>query len=97
MTKTSSRKTTTSRISEIWLRGIKEQEVRVKFEEAVRFNIESSVTKRLKQILLEAKEIILKQERKQYNTPSWAFEQAHRNGYLEALQLIDDLLTVREN
>jgi hypothetical protein len=86
-----------SRISEIWLRGIKEPEIRTKFEEAVRFNIESSVTKRLKQILLETKEQVLRQERKQYDTPSWAFEQAHRNGYLEALQLIEDLLTVREN
>lgn len=84
----------------IWTQNLKTQEEKEIFANQVL--AARPVLERLSQLLDEKETQLERSERslKAYDRPNWAFEQAHKNGYLSSLQNVRDLLNLdqqREN
>ena len=73
-----------------WTQHIPEKEEKEKFAKSV---LSSLPLRRLKQILLEELEALDRPTEADYESPSWAYLQAHRNG---RVQQIRSLLTMLE-
>ena len=79
----------TDKVKIVWLSHLKTDQERDSFKNQILANYD--VWERLKGILQdkdEAKEMTYKD----YDSPAWAYKQAHANGYREALFEIYDLL-----
>ena len=76
------------RISTVWLAGTP-KEYHDKLTGSVNIILEDKVIQRLREILLE--KIETKETIFNYDTPNWAYRQAHNNGYVEAM---NEVLTI---
>lgn len=79
-----------NKISTLWLTHIKDKEEREKFKSYIASS--SGVLERLSDIIegkLSTREVFKEED---YKDPSWAYECADRNGYLRALNEINELL-----
>lgn len=78
----------------IWLKHLSDPDHRENLEKTIRNN--SVLFKRVLDILAEMEQSILSEERTktQYETPSWAYLQAHKNGSLETLKKLKDLFSL---
>lgn len=90
-----------ARISAAWTRTIPAHNTNLKekFTEAVKLQMESSVFKRLQQILDEELKELDRSEigEDSYVNSDWSHRQAHRNGKRQALLLLRELITKRED
>lgn len=77
----------------IWTQHLKDQDKKDNFEQALRND--TLVLGRLQEILDIKIEELESQETKleDYENPSWAAKQAHRNGYKAGLKFVEDLLS----
>lgn len=77
----------------IWFKHISDPDKKTDFEKLLRNSTLS--LGRLREIIRELKEALHKTERSSsvYESPSWAFQQAHINGMLQAYSNIDQLLS----
>lgn len=75
-----------------WVKNLKDEQQRSDFEYLVRNS--TQVLTRLKEILVEKEQGILSQDLaiQDYDSPSWGYKQAHRNGQRSALKQITDLI-----
>lgn len=79
----------------VWTKNIKDPEAKVRFENSLVGS--RQVLDRLKEILSEIETTDLdrsEMEPKSYESPSWAFRQAHKNGFRQAIHLIDKIITI---
>ena len=77
-----------------WTKHISDKDEKAAFEKEIRSSVE--VLRRLKK-LLEDKEATLERSELDptaYNSPSWAYLQAHKNGYRSALNHLKQLCTL---
>ena len=81
-----------SKLATVWTQGVKEQKQREDFETTVRNS--TVALGRLYEILEEQEKSIMSQSSlsSDYSQTDWAFKQAHRNGQLETLRKIKELL-----
>ena len=78
----------------VWTKHLKTQEEKEQFQKLLLGN--KQILKVLKKILDE-KDLSLERSEntlESYNTPSWAFKQAHKNGYRSCLEAIKDLINL---
>lgn len=79
-----------------WTKGM-DAEKKEKFELLLR---NSTITlSRLRKILRDRRNSLEASERtpKIYDTPSWAYMQAHNNGFRQGLKYVEDLLSFMDN
>ena len=78
----------------IWTKNLKTNEERENFHNQVLSA--KPVLDRLNQLLKEKEESLERSERSltAYETPNWAYTQAHKNGYYSALQYLKDTLNL---
>lgn len=76
----------------IWTQNLKTDEEKVNFQSTLRGS--KPVLTRLAEIIEHKRSDLSRSERslKTYLNPSWAYEQAHKNGYDSALKNIQELL-----
>lgn len=77
------------KIKLVWLSGLKTEEEKASFKQALLSRVD--LWDKMREIIedkLESKEM----HYKDYDNASWAYKQAHANGYKEALTEIYDLL-----
>lgn len=81
-----------SNLQMVWTRHLKDPKKKKDFEQYLRND--TLVLGRLQEILKERyKDLEYSEERdSDYDSPSWAYKQAHRNGYKTALNFVNDLL-----
>jgi hypothetical protein len=79
----------------IWFQDIKNKEEQEQFKN----NVLSSkiVLDKLKQIVYTKVKMGERTTSNDYDSPSWAYRQADKIGYLRALKEIEDILTVDEH
>lgn len=81
------------KLYKVWTDNLKDPDEKERFEQALRND--TLVLGRLQEILdiklteLESQEIKLAD----YDSPSWAAKQAHRNGYKAGVKFVEDLLS----
>lgn len=79
----------TDKVKLVWLSHLQDKEEKEKFKQAILSR--QDIWDRLKHIVedrVEAKEM----NYDDYDSPSWAYKQAHANGYKEALLELYDIL-----
>ncbi len=79
----------TDKVKLVWLSHIQDKEEKERFKQAILSR--QDIWDRLKHIVedrVEAKEMHFDD----YDSPSWAYKQAHANGYKEALLELYDIL-----
>lgn len=79
----------------IWTKNIKDPEEKVRFENSLIGS--RHVINRLKEILKEIEEEDLDRSEidpKVYDSPSWSHKQAHKNGFRQALRIVDTIITL---
>lgn len=78
----------------VWTQNLKTQEEKDIFTNQVL--AARPVLERLSQMLDEKESQLERSERslKAYESPNWAYAQAHKNGYLSSLQSVRDLLNL---
>ena len=81
-----------SNLQMVWTKHLKDQKKKQDFELALRND--TLVLGRLQEILEERFKDLEYQEMKMedYHNPSWAYKQAHQNGYKAGLNFVKDLL-----
>lgn len=81
-------------LSTIWTQGL-DKETRDSFTQTVFSNYDNPVLIRLKEIVAMKKKALEIAERKPdvYNDISWSHKQAHNNGTLYALTMLEDILS----
>jgi len=80
---------TTDKVKRVWISHLRDEEEQTKFKQALLSR--QDIWDRMKAIIedrVEAKDMTYDD----YDSPSWAYKQAHANGYLEALREIYDIL-----
>lgn len=79
----------------IWFQDIKDKEVQEQFKK----NVLSSkiVLDKLLQIVYTKAKMEDRSKSNDYDSPSWAYRQADKIGYLRALKEIEDILTMDEH
>lgn len=77
-----------------WTKHLEDQKSKDEFEALLRNN--TRILRRLQEIVSEWEGTVVRQERsvKQYETPNWAQLTSHRNGNVEILQRLKDLLSL---
>lgn len=81
-------------LATVWTKHLKSTKEKQDFERLVRNN--TVVFSRLVNILKEKQEANNKLNVADYDSPSWAFKQADRNGYERAIQDLLDLFNFME-
>lgn len=80
----------------VWTKHLKnDEEAKKRFESTLRNS--STLVSRLVEILKEKDNTVASVTNADYDNPSWAYSQAHRNGYRQALKDILDLFNFMEN
>lgn len=81
-----------SRISTAWISGLTTDE-KPEFVRLLRNNFTGTVMDRFQDILIKSVESVEVKEASmsQYDSPSWAYRQAHLNGYKEAINFVNSL------
>lgn len=79
-------------INPLWLRNVPEDK-HESYEQAIRAS--TIIVRRLKEILRDWEDDLDRADVKinDYDTPSWSFKQAHRNGDRSRIRKLRDLLT----
>lgn len=82
-------------IASIWISNIKDPKEREEFERFLRYNV---VVDRLIEILSEKERAVDAQETNttDYDSASWAYKQADRNGYRRCLKQIQELFNYKK-
>ena len=77
-----------------WTQHLKDPRDQEKFKEQVILSVE--VLRRLKDILTEFEDSLTRTETtvNVYSSPSWAYEQAHKNGNRETIQKVKQLIDI---
>lgn len=77
-----------------WTKHLTDPDRREDFEKTLRNN--TLIFKRLTDIITEWEQVILSEDRSktQYQSPAWSELQAHRNGNLETLKKLKDLISI---
>ena len=81
------------KLYKVWTDNLKTEDEKERFEQALRND--TLVLGRLQEILDIKLTELESQETKfeDYKDPSWAYKQAHRNGYKSGLKFVEDLLS----
>lgn len=90
--------TSTSNLPIIWTADIKDKDKKKKFEEHIRNSVHTPAWNKLKEIIEQridrTGDLPLKLE--EYDNPSWAYKQAHLNGYAAGLKFVYDLINIEK-
>ena len=81
------------KIAEVWLKGLKGEQ-REKMKQLVLNNaiLLDKFSEICYNIGVEKRDVSFQD----YDSPSWSHKQAHTNGFLECLKLIQDLVSIKE-
>lgn len=78
----------------VWTKHAKDQEDKAQLEKSIRHS--KWILERLDEILQEMETSQTKQEISpiSYNSPNWAYRQAHSNGFKQCLQLVRKMINL---
>lgn len=81
-------------LNTLWVQNLKSPEERESFKGVVLGESRNKVLMRLRDVVKQKYEVLSSAERNPsvYDNPNWAYQQAHNNGALQTLKMLEDML-----